>query len=366
MKKGKPMILVFAGAGASAAIDKKQYLTTEGFFNELPSPIKNDSLFQDVERVLREEARKNKKRIDIEDIIEILDTIQADCERFTGSTTPVGHIGRRIRESRRPEYKTAGVMRPLYDSADELRESASRLNSEIKSLVYKFYGKIPDAEKLSPWIYLLNGLKKHGSFIEIFTTNYDLVIEEAGVQADIKVQDGFDHDSNRRPIKLELSYWDHPHNLPSDYAGLLTKLHGSVGWNRENGDIISGPTEFRGDHDKHCILYPGYKGTPTELPFLTFHNHLRDVVRRELRAAIFIGFAFRDDYINEILSHLPGGVQKYVVTLIDKEEPEENNVLNRAEEMFEGNIIPIREGFIEKAAQAICRHIVAYGAKAPK
>ena len=35
------MILVFAGAGAFAAIDKKQYLTTEGFFNELPSTIKN-------------------------------------------------------------------------------------------------------------------------------------------------------------------------------------------------------------------------------------------------------------------------------------------------------------------------------------
>lgn len=355
------MILVFAGAGASAAIDKKQYLTTEGFFNELPSTIKNVPLFQDIERVLRERPHKNKKNIDIEDIIEILDTTQADCERFTGYTTPVGHIGREIRASRRPEYKTAGVMRPLYDSADELRESAIRLNSEIKSLVYDFYGKTPDAKKLSPWIDLLNGLKDRGSFIEIFTTNYDLVIEEAGVQADIKVQDGFDHDSNRRPIKLELSYWDHPHSLPSSHVGLLTKLHGSVGWNRENGDIVSGPTEFRGDHDKHCILYPGYKGMPTELPFLTFHNHLRDVVHRELRAAIFIGFAFRDDYINEILSHLPSGLQKYVVTLIDKEEPEENNVLNRAEEMFKSNILSIEEGFTEQVAQAICAHIASHG-----
>lgn len=351
------MILVFAGAGASAAIDKDRYLTTEGFFNELPSGIKNNPLFRDIEKVLGESGYAT---IDIEDIIEILDTLHADCERFTGSTTITGHIGRERRSnSSRSQYATAEIMRPLYDSADKLRESAIPLNSEIKSLVYDFYGKTPDAKKLSPWIYLLNGLKERGSFMEIFTTNYDLVIEEAGVLAGIKVQDGFDHNSNRRPIKLELSYWDNPHNLSSDYAGLLTKLHGSVGWNRENGEIVSGPTGFSGDHAKHCIVYPGYKGTPTEPPFLTFHNHLRAVVHRELHAAIFIGFAFRDDYINTILSDLPDGMPVYIVTLIDtdNEKPEENDVVRRAEEALKSNLLFIFEGFTEESAQLILEDI---------
>ena len=46
------MILVFAGAGASAAIDSKKYPTTEGFFNNLSESIKNDPLFVVVKEFL--------------------------------------------------------------------------------------------------------------------------------------------------------------------------------------------------------------------------------------------------------------------------------------------------------------------------
>ena len=42
------MIIVFAGAGASTAVDPKKYPTTEGFYSKLPSSIINDPLFVEV------------------------------------------------------------------------------------------------------------------------------------------------------------------------------------------------------------------------------------------------------------------------------------------------------------------------------
>ncbi len=64
-------------------------------------------------------------------------------------------------------------------------------------------------------------------------------------------------------------------------------------------------------------MYPGFKGKPTEEPFIKLHEHLRAVAGKA-KAAIFIGFAFRDDYINTILSELPPGIPQFI---INKDDP---------------------------------------------
>jgi len=53
------MILVFAGAGASSAVDHDKYPTTVEFFKRLPSEIKNDKLFSEIEKFLRTKKSKN-------------------------------------------------------------------------------------------------------------------------------------------------------------------------------------------------------------------------------------------------------------------------------------------------------------------
>ena len=92
--------------------------------------------------------------------------------------------------------------------------------------------------------------------------------------------------------------------------GLLTKLHGSIDWQYDSEDITKSGPHYTREEQNHCILYPGYKGVPSEEPFSVFHDHLRNVARGGhdvLKAAIFIGFAFRDNYINSILKNLPEG-----------------------------------------------------------
>ena len=312
------MILVFVGAGGSAAVDEKQYPTTEGFLKRLPPRIMKDDLFQTVCKFISD--WKEREDLDIEEVLEELDKLQG---YFTGVT---GSLGKQL-------YEEAGVRISQQDISTTLRvlrkvkeEAIIPLNDAIKARIYKLYGKPPPHEKLSPWVHLLIELQQLDPCLQIFTTNYDLVLEEAIKQAEVDVNYGLDNTGRR--TRLDVDFW-HP---PKDHLwtyGLLTKLHGSVDWQRENGEIIVGSSHFTGEHENHCLLYPGHKGSPDTEPFITFHNHLRNVVQRKygpLTAAVFVGYAFRDDYINTILAELPSGppvfyISKFEGDLLDSGLP---------------------------------------------
>ena len=74
-EKEEGMILVFSGAGGSAAVDPGQYPTTREFFNQLPKEIKNNPLFSSVRALLAQHYKKVEP--DIEDVLQILDAGQA-------------------------------------------------------------------------------------------------------------------------------------------------------------------------------------------------------------------------------------------------------------------------------------------------
>lgn len=61
------MILIFAGAGASKAVDPTTYPTTVEFFEKLPDNIKSNSIFKNLEGYLRQGKPKGAS-IDVEEI----------------------------------------------------------------------------------------------------------------------------------------------------------------------------------------------------------------------------------------------------------------------------------------------------------
>ncbi|MFU8790414.1 MAG: SIR2 family protein, partial [Methylobacter sp.] len=145
------------------------------------------------------------------------------------------------------------------------------------------------------WLPLLDPLNKLGYQIEIVTTNYDLVIEEAISKGNI-VDNGWVGNSVRT---LDMERWTDSKN--TEKTGLLTKLHGSLNWTwgSEENQIYIGAPAFSGNHNSHVIIYPGFKGKPSETIFQNFHSHFRKSLESS-HAVIFIGFAFRDEYINDI------------------------------------------------------------------
>ena len=346
------MILVFVGAGGSAAVDPEQYPTTVGFFKGLPGEIKDSPIFLKACEFLKK--KKGKEIIDIEDVLEILDEFQEDCRKVTSPTTMVGWT----------ISGTSGLMNGINLSpvANLVNQQIAPLNSDIKKQVYELYATRPAPNKLSAWIRLLKGLEEIDSSLEIFTTNYDLVLEGAIEEAEVKVDCGLNR--SQRSTRLDPAGWNSSSRpLFGPDGGLLTKLHGSVDWQRHNGDIIVGSPYFSGDHNNQCILYPGHKGTPTEKPFIAFHEHLRKVVREEyepLTAAIFIGFAFRDDYINTILADLPPATPTCFITKpkpdekpTDDERPPRAPSTNEYMHLLEG----LTAGTVERCLASISKSV---------
>lgn len=298
------MILVFVGAGGSAAVDPEQYPTTVEFFKRLPPEITGDRLFQLVCEFLTTQGRLD-EQIDIEKVLWTLGEFEDDSAPFFSNSmlrwiTTGNQLGQLVGSG----VDTANVSLMLsVTCGQKLKPLRERINAQV----HKFYDKLPDEGKLSAWVALLRKLEELDPVLEIFTTNYDRVLERVIRLAGKKVATGREDDGDRTGLNTAL--WDNPGKPLDDGRGRLTKLHGSVDWKRENDYIVYGATDATGDIP---ILYPGFKGIPGEEPFIKFHNHLRAVVR-EAKAAIFIGFAFRDEYINLILSDLPPKLPKLVI-----------------------------------------------------
>jgi len=284
-------VLLFAGAGASKAVSPDKYPTTIEFFKGLPRDVREDTLFRQVEDFLRQEVGDD--AIDIELVLWRLEELRIFCRQVTDKGKIPGWI--------LANDKLASVVTGRKTNASEVievcRESLGRLNQlvgKIDKRVYDLYGKLPDSNELEgTWVPLLEGIDALGVTVEIVTTNYDMVLEAALDQNQV-VDIGWRGSVMRA---LDAGLW--MGGRAERKRGLLTKLHGSVNWRRKDDRILVSDPYFKGDHKDHVIIYPGFKGRPEDGTFLSFHNHFSAALDRS-RVALFVGFAFRDSYINEI------------------------------------------------------------------
>ena len=332
------MILVFVGAGGSAAVDPEQYPTTVGFFERLPEEITQDPLFTIVSEFLGTQ-KEDGQPIDIEEVLWSLDKLQEYSSLSRDPNTLEGWMmSRGLRRLHANMNAFDGILSGMSEIEGNLLVP---LQKRINDLVHEFYVERPKLDKLSNWTTLLQQLGRYGAFIEIFTTNYDLVLETVVGETVINVKTGRQSDSETR---LDTTFWDTPSRLERGH-GLLTKLHGSVDWQRWNDNIICSRV-YLGDQRRHAILYPGYKGEPDQEPFIKFHEHLRTVTQKAMKA-LFIGFSFRDDYINSILAELPSEIPKFVIT---KDDPLPDLPFLNGCGHFNG-------GFTEEAVEACLQHV---------
>lgn len=286
-------ILIFAGAGASKAVAPDVYPTTIEFFNGLPTSVKSNPLFAKVENFIKQTS--DSEQIDIELILWQLQELREFCTQVTDQSQLSGWMlaGNRL-ISALPQSANLNIGN-LSQIADSAAGGLDSLISEINARVYGLYSKLPTQEQLeTTWTPLLGSLAEFGAQIEIVTTNYDVVIESALVTNEV-VDNGWRGNVVRN---IETGLW--AVDSSSRKKGLLTKLHGSVNWTRDGDNLIyvSDPL-FKGSHDSHVIIYPGFKGRPSDPTFQAFHNHFRKRLE-SATVVIFIGFAFRDEYINEI------------------------------------------------------------------
>lgn len=132
--------------------------------------------------------------------------------------------------------------------------------------------------------------------IEIFTPNYDLLMEESLEIIGIPYFDGFSGGFEPFFDPVSISNND---DLPSRWARLW-KLHGSLGWavNERSGVIIRGK-----GRDSTELIYPDHRKYDLiqKQPYTALFDHLRHFLSKPDTLLLSCGFSFNDAHITAVI-----------------------------------------------------------------
>jgi len=191
--------------------------------------------------------------------------------------------------------------------------AAKALDVAICQGIYREVRTIPISDmgahhSLASWIRHV----RREECVEVFTTNYDLLLEHSfevvgapyfdgfvGVVAPFFVPQCVEADGSRRTEN------DFP---PASWARLW-KLHGSVGWQMK-ADPSTGKTTITRmglvdpEPGTELVIYPSREklSESRRLPFATFIDRLRTFLSSGESLLLIVGYSFGDDHINSILT----------------------------------------------------------------
>lgn len=265
LSQGRKRIGLMIGAGAPTAIR----VNKEGHIDPSGEPLIPDveGLTDAVVRALVESDRK---------IIEILKGDIGEKRNVEAILTQVRRLGQAIGKAKIHDLDGAA-----YESLGE------RICTQIG---IKVAAHLPDEP--NPFIELVSWIagthREHA--VEIFTPNYDLLMEEAFERARIPYFDGFTgaHAPFFDPVSISSS-----EELPARWSRLW-KLHGSLGWE------ISGNTVIRtGQRAATKLIYPDHLkyDEVTRLPYSALFERLRTFLTTPDSLLICSGFSFFDSHI---------------------------------------------------------------------
>ncbi|MFN8546599.1 MAG: SIR2 family protein [Candidatus Eisenbacteria bacterium] len=138
--------------------------------------------------------------------------------------------------------------------------------------------------------------------VEIFTVNYDLLLETALEEHGVPYFDGF---VGNLQARFRADLVEAPLGDPGGYVASrfvrLWKLHGSVNWVRSSHDQIL--RIGRPAADLPAAIYPSdakYEES-RRVPFLVLQDRLRRALHQPETIVLVSGFSFADDHLNEML-----------------------------------------------------------------
>lgn len=138
---------------------------------------------------------------------------------------------------------------------------------------------------------------------KLFTTNYDLTIEEAARRLRFTIIDGFSHTLDqvydRQHYELDIvrreARKEAPDYIPNVFQ--LYKLHGSTDWRRLDSEIVRSRNNDKGEP---VLIYPRSSKYQEAFdpPYLDMMGAFQVALREPDTALIIAGFGFNDDHIS--------------------------------------------------------------------
>lgn len=258
-------MIIFTGAGASLPLN---YPTTYQFFDSLKLDATKYEILEHAKHFF------NKQTIDVEELLRLLEPIEAFF---------LSEHGKFIKHVMNQSWQVEISNFIIY----------------IQKLCFKYYGIYPELEKVkslySPLFSTLNWKKQP---IYFFTTNYDPTtdrIVELADEQNIECTDGFDNRSR----------WSKDSYQGNDLLKIY-KLHGSMSWIKQGNGVTNSRdySERNSNKNNHVLIYPGFKGNP-ELhgeEIIKFNHESLRYALLVSKILIVIGFSFRDNHINNIIT----------------------------------------------------------------
>lgn len=133
--------------------------------------------------------------------------------------------------------------------------------------------------------------------VEVFTTNYDLLLEQALEDRQVPYFDGFI--GSRNPF-FDLRAIEEDH-APSRWVRLW-KLHGSIGWRQLSGGKVTRTFPLPDDSDGLLIHPSELKYDQSRrMPYLAMMDRLRAFLRQPSAFLLTVGYSYADDHLNEMI-----------------------------------------------------------------
>lgn len=192
------------------------------------------------------------------------------------------------------EVSIGGEVRGLNET------DLSTLEKEVcKKIVEKINVPLPDDKtpyhKLAKWI---NSIDREIP-IEVFTTNYDLLIEDSLESLEIPYFDGF--------VGAIKSFFDlravEGSLIPKHWTRLW-KIHGSINWYQE--EIANQKKVYRSSEiksDASHLIYPSHLkyDQSRKMPYLALIDQLNRFIRQKSSLLIISGYSFNDEHLNDTI-----------------------------------------------------------------
>lgn len=289
-------VLLFLGAGSSAPFGRQTFSTFKTLFTE-------DNLGRDVKSYLDKIILSMDlagKRSDIEGILwqlqnylDVEKTALSDSlfgDVLYSKTVQISRLNSFFEKVRTTKAAIQRIKTSHYGHFSEQKRNA--IEGKLKSQ-YDFYKKIA----------ALNDDNLH-----IVTTNYDMALEEMWVakrledpEMDLVTGIGGDF------LNKGYGTWD-----PSVYDMIpdkgrcgwhLYRLHGCTHWFFGQGSMCYSRKKPANPFDIPCIMDPGTTFNIGDEPFRTAFNKF-ELLLKECKLCVFIGFSFHDKDVLEILLHV--------------------------------------------------------------
>ena len=190
------------------------------------------------------------------------------------------------------------------------------LEKEICNNIFSIVNKqLPNRNtsyhKLASWASAISRTEP----ITIFTTNYDLLLEQAFEEVGTPYFDGF--------IGSRKAFFDpfamEEDRLPSRWVRLW-KLHGSVNWYQDTDSHNNALHVWRGfSNENKMLIYPSHLkyDESRRMPYLAMIDQLRAFLKISQSVLFICGYSFNDHHINDVfLQGLRGNSKLMIFALL--------------------------------------------------